>query len=477
MKTRIVTFLLLVAMPGGLLLSASANDPISAGAARIDISPTGPVQLINVSDQGESSEIGQQLFARALAIGGDEHLLVLLSFDGIGIPASLAESVAVDLKSVFPFLTRDRIAICATHTHWAPHLKDLLGNIFGGPLPGDRQKRVDEYTEFLRDRLVEVARQAIATREPSLITWTNGGRVTFAANRRMEAGGQLIRDEEKGLMITWNPNAPVDHTLPVMAIRDAASGQLRALHFSYACHNVAITGATAISKFPNAVHGDWAGLAQEELERRHRDIVAIATIGCGGDQRPDFCGGVDTAMSHAREICDEIDRLIRRGEWQPIQGPAVTKLERTVLPLAPSPDPENLKSLAETEGKNRSQVARSFVALKLLRLLEQGKQPPTGVPFIAQSWQFPAGGPTFIFLSGEVCIDYQLRIKKEYGDHTWPIAYANATPCYIVSKRMLEKGGYESGKSMFYYGWLRPLKAVAEERVMETVSRVLKKAR
>jgi hypothetical protein len=148
-----------------------------------------------------------------------------------------------------------------------------------------------------------------------------------------------------------------------------------------------------------------------------------------------------------------------------------------VLPLAPSPDPENLKSLAETEGKNRSQVARSFVALKLLRLLEQGKQPPTGVPFIAQSWQFPAGGPTFIFLSGEVCIDYQLRIKKEYGDHTWPIAYANATPCYIVSKRMLEKGGYESGKSMFYYGWLRPLKAVAEERVMETVSRVLKKAR
>lgn len=113
----------------------------------------------------------------------------MLSFDGIGIPASLAESVAVDLKSVFPFLTRDRIAICATHTHWAPHLKDLLGNIFGGPLPGDRQKRVDEYTEFLRDRLVEVARQAIATREPSLITWTNGGRVTFAANRRMEAGG------------------------------------------------------------------------------------------------------------------------------------------------------------------------------------------------------------------------------------------------------------------------------------------------
>jgi hypothetical protein len=47
---------------------------------------------------------------------------------------------------------------------------------------------------------------------------------------------------------------------------------------------------------------------------------------------------------------------------------------------------------------------------------------------------------------------------------TWPIAYANATPCYIVSK-------------LFYYGWLRPLKAVAEERVMETVSRALKKSR
>ena len=370
-------------------------------------------------------------------------------------------------------IARERFALCATHTHWAPHLKDLLPNIYGGPLPPEQQQRVDEYTALLAGRIEQADIGALDARKPSHVGWSTG-RVTFAANRRLEAGGKLLRDETKQLMITWNPRGSVDHRLPVMIIRDAESRQLRAVHFTYACHNVAVT-ASRISGFENAIHGDWAGMAQEEFERRHPGCIAVCTIGCGGDQRPDFCGGIDVAAAHAREICDEIDRMLRRPDvdpspWLAVGGPIAARIERVELPLGPLPSRTQLESYADDANVSPAVVARAFVARHRLSQLHR-EELPAGVPFMAQSWSF-GEGPVFVFLSGEVCIDYQLRIKRELGDSVWPIAYANATPCYIVSKRMLEKGGYEAGNSMFYYGWLRPLMPAAEDAVMRVVEQV-----
>ena len=451
---------------------AISAETVPAGSARIDVTPEGPVQLINVKEPTESDRVVRRLYARALAIGEGGEVVVLMSFDGIGVPGSLAERVAARLHMNHQ-LARERIAICATHTHWAPHLTDMLPNIYGGALPAEQQERVDAYTEFLAHQLESVAKQALANRQPSHLAWATG-RATFAANRRMEEGGQFIRDLEKGLMITWNPNAPMDHDLPVFTVRDAASGKLTAIHFTYACHNVALTGTT-ISGFENAIHSDWVGLAQEEIERRHPDCVAVGTIGCGGDQRPDFCGNESVALAHAKEISDEVDRLLRIEAWKPFGAPKSAVMDDLELPLTPLPPVEKLREFAENRLPSPSIVARASVAKTRLAELESGKEAPSGVPFRIQSWSFSGEGPVLVFMSGEVCVDYQLRLKRERGDHVWPIAYANATPCYIVSKRMLEKGGYEAGNSMFYYGWLRPLDPSVEEVVMEALGGLIDK--
>lgn len=458
--------MLLFVLAAGNAVRAQEAPVVQVGLARIDVTPEGPVQLINVKEPTEATQVEQRLFARALAIGEDPHPVVLISFDGIGVPATLAEDVASRLQQARE-IPRERIALCATHTHWAPHLKDLLANIYGGPLPDDRQERVDAYTAKLANRLEEVALKALDARRPSHVRWAVG-RATFATNRRLEDGGQLLRDETRRLMVTWNPEAPVEHSLPVMAIHDAASGDLRGIHFTYACHNVALT-ASRISGFVNSIHGDWAGLAQEELERRYPGCIAICTIGCGGDQRPDFCGGVDIAAAHAHEISDEVARLLEQPEWRRVVGPIAASLERAELPLGPIPSGAELEAFAKEEGLSSSVVARAFVARHRLLQLEQGEAVPTGVPFVAQSWRFQ-DGPTLVFLTGEVCIDYQLQMKQDYGDDVWPIAYANATPCYIVSRRMLKRGGYEAGNSMFYYGWLRSLEPAAEDVVRECVA-------
>ena len=436
--------------------------PMPAGSARIDITPRGPVQLINVKTPEESQKVGQRLYARALALGEGKDAVVLVSFDGIGVPGSLADKVAGRLRESHG-LPRSRVSICATHTHWAPHLTDLLPTIYGGPLPEAQQKRIDAYTDWLAKQLEEVARQAMKLRQPSQVAWASG-RVTFAANRRLESGGQLLRDAEKGLMVTWNPKGPVDHALPVMTVSDAQSGELRAVHFTYACHNVALTGSTAISGFTNSVHGDWAGLAQEEIERRHPGSVAICTIGCGGDQRPDFCGGVAVAKKHADDIADEVDRLLA-GDWQEVGGPIKTRIDHRQLSLEKLQPKAELQNFAADQRRSATIAARAFLAQ--LRLRDPATIPDSE-PFMSQVWRF-GEGPTLVFLSGEVCVDFQLRIKEEFGHTTWPVAYANATPGYIVSRRMLDGGGYEAGNSQFYYGWLRPLKPEAENLVMQSV--------
>ena len=447
-----------------LLITLRVDGVAPAGAAKVDITPRQSVQLVNVKTPEQSQGVGQRLYARALALGVGREAVVLMSFDGIGVPASLANDVARRLKDSHG-LTRAQVSVCATHTHWAPHLTDLLPNIYGGPLPKVQQKRVDAYTNWLKDRLVEVSRRALENRRLSDVSWTIG-RVGFAVNRRLETGGQLIRDEEKGLMVTWNPNGPVDHDLPVLMVRDAISHALTAIHFTYACHNVALTGATAISGFTNSIHGDWAGLAQEEIEQRHPDCVAICTIGCGGDQRPVFCGGVAVAEKHAHEIADEVDRLLDKSDWRAVSSPVKTKMVRAKLPLEELQPRDDLQRFAGDQRPSANVAARAFLARVRLA---QPSATPADVPFVVQSWRF-LNGPVMLFLSGEVCIDYQLRIKRKFGDGVWPIAYANSTPGYIVSKRMLEKGGYEAGNSQFYYGWLRPLKPEVEEWVMDAVA-------
>ena len=71
-------------------------------------------------------------------------------------------------------------------------------------------------------------------------------------------------------------------------------------------------------------------------------------------------------------------------------------------------------------------------------------------------------------LSGEVCVDYALRLKRELGpERTWVAGYANQVPCYIPSDRVLAEGGYEAGwgsrlgravasGSLMIYGWPVP---------------------
>ena len=72
----------------------------------------------------------------------------------------------------------------------------------------------------------------------------------------------------------------------------------------------------------------------------------------------------------------------------------------------------------------------------------------------------------WLFLGGEVVVDYSLRLKSELGPKkTWVASYSNDVMGYIPSRRVLTEGGYEGGESRIYYG----LPAVWAENVEQTI--------
>ena len=74
----------------------------------------------------------------------------------------------------------------------------------------------------------------------------------------------------------------------------------------------------------------------------------------------------------------------------------------------------------------------------------------------------------------EVVIDYQLRLKSEFGaDNVVVLGYSNDVMGYIPSQRVQREGGYEAGDSMMYFGQPGWFTEEVESIVIEAARRML----
>src|SRR5262249_32676150 len=219
-------------------------------------------------------------------------------------------------------------------------------------------------------KLEEGALAALKDRAPAGLGGGIGS-VGFARNRRT-AGG------------------PVDHDLPVLVVKDL-QGKIRAIYVSYACHCVTLSS--------NKISGDWAGFAQELIQRRHADTIALISVGCGADSNPrsGVAGDkVDLAAAQGAEIAREVDRLLR-GYLAPIGGNLTARLSRFDLPLDDLPTREQWQERARRKG------AVGYHAGIQLARLDRGETLQDRVHYSVQTWAF-ADQFAFVFLPGEVVV-------------------------------------------------------------------------
>jgi putative membrane-bound dehydrogenase-like protein len=418
--------------------AATGDSHYAVGVAKVDITPAYPIRLNGFGfRRAESEGITQRIWAKAIAIGtDDEKPLVLIAIDSCGIRSLMVEEVAKRLRNKAG-IDRDHIAVTFTHSHTTPKVNGACDTIFSSPIPPQHQQHIDRYTRELTDALEHVALAALADRQPARLEWAIGS-VGFAKNRR-------------------TPGGPVDHSLPMLVVRSAESDTVRAIYVTYACHCVTLSN--------NKVSGDWAGYAQEAIERNHPGAVALVSIGCGSDSNPDPAdtgGNIAAAAEQGAQIAQEVERLLA-GELRPLSGKATATLEMIDLPLNERPTRAELIVLAATD------EPAAYNAKFQLAKLDRGERLLTAIEYPIQTWSF-GNSLAMVFLAGEVCVDYSLRLKELLDvDRIWLHSYANDFCCYIPSERLLREGGYGGGSEAVYFALPTTLAAGLENKIITEV--------
>ena len=191
-------------------------------------------------------------------------------------PSARASSNAADWTA--------QIILNSTHNHSGPVTRNSLMP-FHDFTPDDLH-RIGVYTRDIEQKAIDAAAEAFGCLAPATLS-LGAGQADFAVNRRNNPDSDI----PKSLPHRARLRGPVDHRVPVIAVRSPAGGLL-AVVFAYSCHPVMT---------PESVwSGDFPGFAMLDLEQAHPKAMALFCQGCGGDQN---CVRGPIAPCASRDAC------------------------------------------------------------------------------------------------------------------------------------------------------------------------------
>jgi hypothetical protein len=436
-----------------LSLSGTPTEALAgwqAGTARVAITPKNPMWMSGYAARTKPSEGAvHDLWAKAVAIkdpGGRTALLVTL--DVVGIDREVSNRIRAALQQRHG-LGRDRIVLACSHTHCGPVVGTNLLTMY--KIDDDECRRIAEYTKGLEEAVVNVAGEALRHLAEARLSCGNG-RCEFAVNRRANREADV-----PGLRERLALQGPDDHDVPVLRV-SRPDGSLISVVFGYACH------CTVLDFYKFC--GDYAGFAQHDIEARHPGATALFVAGCGADQNPIPRRSLELARRYGSQLAGDVETVLA-GPMQPIQRGIATAYEEIPLAFEKIPTREQLEQ--DTRASNFYIASRARHLLEVLS--SRGRLEPT-YPYPIEVWRLD--GLTWIFLGGEVVVDYSLRIKRNLGSsHAWVSSYCNDVMAYIPSRRVLKEGGYEGATAMIYYGQPSPWAEPVEEAIIAAVGRAV----
>ena len=431
-------------------LSAWAEEASwRVGLAKVKVTPEEPIRMAGYGGREKPSDgVLSDLYAKAMPLEyGGARPVLRVTADLINFRALTWQEICERIGQRTG-LKREEILLVPSHTHAGPVLGPEA-RTYG--LEGEELAVVQRYTKKLYAQLADLAVEALAARQPAQLSWGTG-KAGFVMNRRERVG------EEVRLGV--NQEGYVDSSVPVLQV--SSDGRLRALVFGCACHNTTLGGTNL------KICGEYAGYAQEELERQHPGVQAMFVIGCGGSSNPYPRGTVELAQEHGRALAEEVSRMTA-GPLEPLGGPLRIAFGWADLPLEPMPSRERLQEMAQ----GPSYLVTN--AKRMLAMLDKNKELPAHYRAPLSAWQF-GDELTLLGLPGEVVADYvPLMHKAVRSEGLWIAGYANESFGYLPSRQVLADGGYETRGLIFDTGFFAPevedVVVAAAQRLCEEAGR------
>jgi len=431
-----------------LLFACNINgSELKVGIASTVITPQLPFWLNGYGSRTKpSTEVLHDIWAKALVFEENPgSRIVIVTTDLLGLSPEVSKAIANRVNKKYG-INRSQLLLNSSHTHSGPVVWPA-GSILLDLNPEDQQK-ASRYAMKLTDDIVALIDSAMSRRAPMQV-WSGHGTAGFAMNRREPSANGIINGK--------NLNGPVDHDVPVLKIA-TPGGELKAILFGYACHNTTLSGYE--------INGDYAGFAQLDLQKTYPGVTALFFMGCGADQNPQPRNTVELAMQHGKELSNAVQKALA-GDLHPVRPPIRTDFTTVDLNFLPFDLTIYQKEILSAD---------KYIQRRAKLMLEAYNKSwdVSHFPYPLQVVRFN-NDLTILAMSGEVVIDYSLKMKKEYSkENLFVGGYCNEVMCYIPSRRVLDEGGYEPNESMIYDGLPGPFANDVEEKIVSAIHRIMK---
>lgn len=462
---------------------------LSAGVARVDITPQLPIDLVGYSRRvAPASEIRAPLTATALVIRSEATTAAIVAVDvPIIVPEDadrLREEIGREIGA-----PPDHVMVSVSHTHAGPMTR-ATGIKIGG---SQRERSANELTfiEQLPLKLVTVAGMAASLAEPVRVA-AGVGTLDLAINRRQ-------KNAEDRMILGWNPDKPVDREVGVVRL-DRLDGTMLAVIANYACHPV-VVGPEDL-----AVNPDFPGPMRDLVESTTGAICLFLQGACGnllplegffdhGGPEVDFGRRLGVEVLHVLESIDPVQREIRQVEYgsvtpitlqrrvpvepQPEQ-PLVVASRSVQLPLKPIPSIEELEverdgyqqSLDQARAVGADQVVWNPIEYHLnwaddaIAQMRNGLATPE-VPAFLQAIRI--GDAVITSMPGEAFSELAIEVKhRSAAATTLFAAYTNGVLTYLPTAEEYAHGGYECDYAHHSYGLVEQIAPESERILVET---------
>jgi neutral ceramidase len=452
-RTFTAAIAIAVACGGGLAFSQE-KPAWKAGVARAVLTPEKSVWLAGYGSKRAPDGKLHDLWMKALALEDNAgHRAVLITSDFQGVPRMMSDRVFAQLKTQFK-LERTQVMFTFSHNHCGPRLGDDLIDYY--PVEAAQEELVEEYTTTMVTKAVAMVGEALSRLAPASLQ-IGKGNATFAVNRRNNREADVPDLIAKGTPLV----GPVDHSVPALTVT-RPDGKLEAVLFGYACHPTTLSFRTWC--------GDYPGFAQLEIEQAHPGTTAMFVNTCGGDQNPLPRRKVELCKKYGHMLAVGVEEALKQ-PLKPVSSGLRTAFEIVDLPYLKNVSREELTALAKNPTGIKGRWSR-----RLLKKLDAGHKFESAYPYPIHAWQL-GKEMLVVGMGAETVVDYALRFKREFGEGTWVMGYADDMISYIPSRRVWEEGGYEGGSNLYEYGrpafrWDGGIEDIISDSVQKLVKQV-----
>lgn len=412
-----------------------------AGAATSNITPPLGSPVAGAGSMVLTSNVHDELHARALVLDDGDTRFALVVCDSSGISASICEKarefIAANKAIQIP---PENVMISATHTHSGPNAN------------------AKNYRDFLARRIADSVQRAISNLRPAKIGWGSVDEPSELFNRRWYVndsallknpfGGvdTVVMNPSRGSKSLVKPAGPIDPEVSFLSVQ-SLEGKPVALLANYSLHYVGGAAEGEISADYFGMFADRIG----ELLGADPGFPAFVGIMCNGTS-----GDVNNsdrrkksqrraAYEKMKEVAEKIAQGVAKAHqditfhnWVPL-GAASRKLS-----LKPRKADKNMQEYAAKILAHPDDVSGyPRYALKYAAYVERMGLGDYRVPDLVQV--FRIGDLGIATIPYETFTETGLRIKKESPfQDSFTIELANGAGGYLPTPAQHQLGGYET---------------------------------